>query len=329
MLLRFVLACCLLAALPVFAAGETRSAEEVRAEFTYGRALVTGVVEGVTEYLPVSSTGHMIISNGLLDVQDDPNITVAQVADRKGRAVTLERIADDYIVIIQLGAILAVVVAFFERLRRLLVGLCRGERQAIALSSSILVAFLPAALLGFLFKDAITAYLFSVEVVAAALVVGGLVILIAEHLLPKKASVADDEVAAIGWRSALTVGLCQCCALIPGTSRSLATILGGRLAGLSHAAATEFSFLVGLLTLSAASVYKMWSLGPALTQVYPAGPAGLGLLVAAATAFVSVKWLVGYVSRRGLGAFAWYRLALGGTILACLALRALDAAGRC
>jgi undecaprenyl-diphosphatase len=109
--------------------------------------------------------------------------------------------------------------------------------------------------------------------------------------------------------------------LIPGTSRSLATILGGRLAGLSHAAATEFSFLVGLLTLSAASVYKMWSLGPALTQVYPAGPASVGLLVAAFTAFISVKWLVGYVSRNGLGVFAWYRIALGGAILAFLALK--------
>jgi len=152
------------------------------------------------------------------------------------------------------------------------------------------------------------------------LVVGGLVILVAEHLLPKKVA-EGDEVTSIGWRTALTIGLCQCFALIPGTSRSLATILGGRVAGLSHAASTEFSFLVGLLTLSAASVYKMWSLGPALTQVYPAGPAGVGLLVAAVTAFVSVKWLVGYVSRNGLGVFAWYRLALGGAILAFLALR--------
>ena len=101
----------------------------------------------------------------------------------------------------------------------------------------------------------------------------------------------------------------------------LATILGGRVAGLSHAAATEFSFLVGLLTLSAASVYKMWALGPALSQVYPAGPASVGLLVAAVTAFVSVKWLVGYVSRNGLGVFAWYRIALGGVILATLALK--------
>jgi undecaprenyl-diphosphatase len=95
------------------------------------------------------------------------------------------------------------------------------------------------------------------------------------------------------------------------------------LAGLSHAAATEFSFLVGLLTLTAASVYKMWSLGPALTLVYPVGPAGLGLLIAAVTAFLSVRWLVGYVSRRGLGVFAWYRIALGGAILAVHAVRAL------
>jgi undecaprenyl-diphosphatase len=145
--------------------------------------------------------------------------------------------------------------------------------------------------------------------------------LIAERVLPKSVTNESDEVATIGWRAALTVGLCQCFALIPGTSRSLATILGGRVAGLSHGAATEFSFLVGLLTLSAASVYKMWALGPALTQVYPAGPASVGLLVAAVTAFVSVKWLVGYVSRNGLGVFAWYRIALGGAILAILALK--------
>jgi undecaprenyl-diphosphatase len=233
----------------------------------------------------------------------------------------LARVADDYIVIIQLGAILAVFVAFYGRLRQLLLGLGRGDRESVSLAASIVLAFLPAALLGFLFKDAITAYLFSVEVVAAALVVGGLVILIAEHLLPRKATEPTDEVVMIGWRTALTVGLCQCLALIPGTSRSLATILGGRVAGLSHAAATEFSFLVGLLTLSAASVYKMWSLGPALAEVYPAGPASVGLLVAAITAFVSVKWLVGYVSRHGLGVFAWYRITLGGAILAFLALR--------
>lgn len=322
-MLRPALVLSLLAALPAFAAGEERSPAEVRADFTYGRAVVTGVVEGVTEYLPVSSTGHMILSDGLVcNVNKDPNVTVQGVVDRKGRSVSLDRVADDYLVIIQLGAILAVIVAFFGRLRGLLVGVCRVERASLRLASAMLVAFLPAGLLGFLFKDAITAHLFSMEVVAVALVVGGIAILIAEKLLPARPA-EGDEVAALGWRSALTVGLCQCFALIPGTSRSLATILGGRVAGLSHAAATEFSFLVGLLTLSAASVYKAWSLGPALPQIYPAGPALVGLLIAAVTAFVSVKWLVGFVSRRGLGVFAWYRIALGGAILAVLAVRTL------
>ena len=322
-MLRPALVLSLLASLSVFAAGEERTPAEVRADFTYGRAVVTGVVEGVTEYLPVSSTGHMILSDGLIcNVNKDPNVVVQGVVDRKGRAVSLDRVADDYLVIIQLGAILAVVVAFFGRLRGLLVGVLRGERASLRLAFAMLVAFLPAGLLGFLFKDAITAHLFSVEVVAVALVVGGIAILIAEKFLPARAA-EGDEVAALGWRSALTVGLCQCFALIPGTSRSLATILGGRVAGLSHAAATEFSFLVGLLTLSAASVYKAWSLGPALPQIYPAGPALVGLLIAAVTAFLSVRWLVGYVSRRGLGVFAWYRIALGGTILAVLAVRTL------
>jgi undecaprenyl-diphosphatase len=320
-MLRFACGLWLLSSLPAFAAGETRSPEEVRADFTYGRALVTGTVEGITEYLPVSSTGHMIISDRMLGVSNDPHVTVSGLTDRKGRPISLERVADDYIVIIQIGAILAVFVAFIDRIRTLLSGLCRGERRSLDLAKAIIVAFIPAALLGFIFKDMITAYLFSVEVVAAALVVGGLVILIFEHLLPRKSAESADEVAAISWRAALTIGLCQCFALIPGTSRSLATILGGRVAGLSHGAATEFSFLVGLLTLSAASIYKMWALGPALTQVYPAGPASVGLLVASVTAFVSVKWLVGYVSRNGLGVFAWYRIALGGAILAILALK--------
>jgi len=320
-MLRFACGLWLLSSLPAFAAGETRSPEEVRADFTYGRALVTGTVEGITEYLPVSSTGHMIISDRMLGVSNDPHVTVSGLTDRKGRPISLERVADDYIVIIQIGAILAVFVAFFDRIRTLLSGLCRGERRSLDLAKAIIVAFIPAAVLGFIFKDMITAYLFSVEVVAAALVVGGLIILVFEHLLPRKSAESADEVAAISWRAALTIGLCQCFALIPGTSRSLATILGGRVAGLSHGAATEFSFLVGLLTLSAASVYKMWALGPALTQVYPAGPASVGLLVAAVTAFVSVKWLVGYVSRNGLGVFAWYRIALGGAILATLALK--------
>lgn len=311
---RFLSALLALAA-ATLAAGETSvSAEQTRADFTYGRAVVTGTVEGVTEFLPVSSTGHMIISDRLMKVPNDENTVVAGVTDRKGRAVSQARVADDYIVIIQIGAIAAVLVVFFGRVRGVLAGLVRGDAAALRLSASLLLAFLPAAVMGLLFKDAIAAVLFHVEVVACALIGGGLLILITEQYLPHREA-SGDEVAAITPRQALIVGVCQCVALVPGTSRSLATILGGRVAGLSNAAATEFSFLVGLITLSAASVYKMWSLGPALRQVYPAGPAGLGLLLAAVTAFIAVKWMVGFVSRRGLGPFAWYRIALGAAIL--------------
>jgi undecaprenyl-diphosphatase len=287
------------------------SAEEARAQFTPTRVVVTGVVEGVTEFLPVSSTGHMIISDRLLGVDADAHKVVRGVVDRKGRPVTLNRVADDYIVIIQFGAILAVLVVFFARLRELGRGLLRLDPAALALGRSIAIAFLPAAALGYLLKEHIP---FSIEIVALALIAGGLVILIAERFLPKHAA-QPDEVLRLSWKQALTIGLCQCVALIPGTSRSLATILGGRWAGLSSAAATEFSFLVGLAILSAASLYKAYAMGPALPQVYPAGPALVGLLIAAVTAFLSVKWMVGFIMRRGMGPFAWYRIALGGAIL--------------
>jgi undecaprenyl-diphosphatase len=299
------------------AGAATQTTEEARADFTYGRAFVTGTVEGVTEFLPVSSTGHMIISDHLMKVPADAHVPISGAVDRKGRPVSQERVADDYIVIIQIGAIAAVLIVFFGRIRGVVSGLLRGDAAAFRLSVALLIAFLPSAIIGLLFKEAISACLFSVEVVAAALMVGGGVILVAEHLLPK-VKFTDREVAEVSPGQALTIGLCQCLALIPGTSRSLSTILGGRLAGLSNQAATEFSFLVGLITLSAASLYKMWSLGPALTKVYPAGPAALGLLVAAFTAFIAVKWMVGFVSRRGMGPFAWYRIILGGAILAVL-----------
>ncbi len=296
--------------------GPDKTAEEVRNEFTTQRAIVTGLVEGVTEYLPVSSTGHMIISDAVMGIDKSSTQVEASVVDRKGRRLSLEKIADDYIVIIQLGAILAVLFIFYQRMSSIVVGIFKGSRSSIFLALAILIAFLPAAIVGLLVKDYIP---FNVTIVALALIIGGFVIFLAEEKLPKTASDNSGELN-VSLQQALWIGLCQCVALIPGTSRSLATILGGRWAGLSSAVATEFSFLVGFVILSAASLYKMYALGPALLQVYPIGNASLGLFVAAVSAFISVKWMIGFIMHRGLKPFAWYRIIAGLVLLGAKSL---------
>lgn len=291
------------------------SAEATRGTFTSERALVTGLVEGVTEFLPVSSTGHLIVSDRLLGVPARPDVTIAGVTDRKGRPVDQKRAADDYVVIVQFGAILAVLFAYWRRIVALVSGLCRLDPGSVRLGCALIVAFLPAAALGLAAKDFITQHLFSVPVVALALVTGGVLTLLLEPRMPSPPA-SEDELTRMDWRQASKVGLWQCVAFVPGTSRSLATILGARHAGLSREASTEFSFLLGLVTLTAASAYKAWSLGPALELIYPAGNAWLGLAVAAVSAFVAVRWMVGYVSRRGLTPFGWYRIAAGAALIA-------------
>ena len=314
--LLFLLLICPFALFGAEQSNPDKTAEEVRNQFTTQRAIVTGLVEGVTEYLPVSSTGHMIISDAVMRVDKSSTQVEASVVDRKGRRLSLEKIADDYIVIIQLGAILAVLFIFYQRMSSVVVGIFKGNRSSILLALAILIAFLPAAIIGLLIKDYIP---FDVTIVALALIIGGFLIFLAEEKLPKIPSDNTGELNVTP-QQAVWIGLCQCFALIPGTSRSLATILGGRWAGLSSAVATEFSFLVGFVILSAASVYKMYALGPALFQVYPIGNASLGLLVAAVAAFISVKWMIGFIMRRGLKPFAWYRIIAGLLLLGAKSL---------
>ena len=258
-------------------------------------ALVLGIVEGLTEFLPVSSTGHLIVAGSLLRYTGD-------------RAKIFE-------IAIQTGAILAVVWEYRARFGAAVAGIF-SEARAQRFAANLVVAFVPAAALGFLFGKAIKAHLFAPVPVAVAFVAGALVILWAERRqksTPGAVRVADvDEMT---WVDALKVGVAQCFALIPGTSRSGATIIGGMLFGLSRTAATEFSFFLAVPTLFAATGYMLLKDGH-LLRVSDLPAFGVGFVAAFVSAFVCVRWLIRYVSHHDFVPFAWYRIAFGGVILA-------------
>jgi undecaprenyl-diphosphatase len=254
------------------------------------KALVLGVVEGLTEFLPVSSTGHLILAGALLDF---------------GGA--RERIFD---IVIQSGAILAVCWEYRARIARVLRGLGRApEANRFALNLSI--AFLPLAGAGLLFKKAIEAHLFKPLPVAAAFIVGAFFILWAERR-PHRIRVNEvDEMTPL---DALKIGLAQMAALVPGTSRSGATIIGGLFFGLSRKAATEFSFFLAIPTLFAASLYSLYK-ARALLAFDDVGLFAVGFLAAFVSAFLCVRWLLRFVSRHDFTPFAWYRIAFGLAVL--------------
>jgi undecaprenyl-diphosphatase len=245
-------------------------------------ALILGIVEGLTEFLPVSSTGHLIIAGELL-------------------GATGER-WDVFKIVIQTGAMAAVLWEYRRRFFRIDVPLYRN----------LIVAFIPAAALGLLFSKYIKAYLFHGVPVAAAFILGGAIILWVERtkLVPRVESARD-----MTWRDALKVGIAQCFALIPGTSRSGATIIGGMLFGLSRRAATEFSFFLAVPTLVAAGLYDLWK-HRGLLSAADAGLFGVGSLAAFVSAFVVIRWLVRYVASHDFRPFAWYRIVFGVLVLA-------------
>jgi undecaprenyl-diphosphatase len=255
------------------------------------KALVLGVVEGVTEFLPISSTGHLIIAGDLLDFNDD-----------KGKV---------FEIVIQLGAILAVVWEYHTKLfavARDMFADARAQRFIL----SLLIAFLPAALLGFLFHDAIKAYLFNPVSVAIALIVGGLVILWVER---RHTPVRVADVDGIGWRDALLVGLAQCVSLIPGTSRAGATIIGGLLTGLSRIAATEFSFFLAIPIMFAATGFDLYK-SRDLLHAADLPMFAAGFVMAFISALIAVKGLLRYIAHHTFNSFAWYRIVFGAVVLA-------------
>lgn len=299
--------------------------------FDNKRAVALGVVEGLTEYLPVSSTGHLIIANSLLGLDSDAPILARGnaekiVRDRHDEVVSVKTAADAYSIIIQFGAIIAVLFAYWKRCTGTLVGICRNDPASWRLSRNLIVAFVPAAGLGFLFHDYIEKFLFNTIGVAVALIVGGVIMLVLDKRQKKKVAALKAEnngiepedkldLQDLSVKQSLVIGAMQCLALWPGMSRSMSTIVGGYIAGLSPRRATEFSFLLGLITLSAASIYKTLKSYDEMLQSFGAGVSLIGLTVAFVVAFLSVKWLVEWISKHGLAAFAYYRFLLAGTIL--------------
>jgi undecaprenyl-diphosphatase len=256
------------------------------------KAAIMGVVEGLTEFLPISSTGHLILAGALLGFDDEK----AKVFD----------------IAIQTGAILAVIIVYWQKIRDTLVAL-PTQKQAQRFSLNVLIAFLPAVVLGLLFGKAIKANLFTPAVVASTFILGGFVILWAEKRPPTAVRIHEvDEMSPL---DALKVGLAQCLAMIPGTSRSGATIIGGMLLGLSRKAATEFSFYLAIPTLIGAGAYSLFK-ERALLSAADLPMFLVGLVLSFVSAWICVRWLLRYISSHSFVPFAWYRIAFGIVVLA-------------
>ncbi len=260
-------------------------------------ALLLGVVEGLTEFLPISSTGHLILVSDLMGLNDE-----------KGKV---------FDIVIQLGAILAICWEYRARFIKAFAGLSSDPvQQRFALN--LFVAFLPAAIVGLLFQSQIKKFLFNPVSVAIALIVGALVIFAVERWYARHGAPRVVEVDDMTWRDALRVGLAQCFSLIPGTSRSGATIMGGMLFGLSRQVATEFSFFLAVPIMFAASGYQMVKYRDLFTASDLA-PFAVGFIVSFVAALIAVRALIRYVARHDFNAFAWYRIVLGVVVLAYFA----------
>jgi len=255
------------------------------------KGAIMGIVEGLTEFLPISSTGHLILAGDLLGFTDDK----AKVFD----------------IAIQTGAILAVILVYWQKIRTVVSAL-PTQQQAQRFTANVAIAFLPAVVFGLAFGKMIQMNLFKAWFVATTFILGGLVILWAESRPQEAARVheADD----MDWKDALKVGLVQCLALLPGTSRSGATIIGGMLLGLSRKAATDFSFYLAIPTLIGAGGYSLFK-ERALFSVADLPLFGVGLLFSFVSAWLCVRWLLRYISSHSFTPFAWYRIAFGIVVL--------------
>lgn len=269
-------------------------------------AILLGLVEGITEYLPVSSTGHLILAASLLGLSER--------VDKDS--------VDAFAIVIQGGAILAVLGLYRDRVAQMMRGVLGRDPAGLRLAINLTIAFVPAALAGFALSDTIKQHLFFPGPVLAALAGGGVAMIAIDrwhrHRFHDTATEggAHTHIAleALSPARALAIGLLQCVAMWPGTSRSMVTIVGGVLVGMRPRHAAEFSFLLGLPTLGAACMYSaaknFMDDGPNMLQVFGGPPLAAGMIVAAVSAALAVRWLVAFLTRHGLAVFGWYRLAL-------------------
>ncbi len=255
------------------------------------KAAIMGIVEGLTEFLPISSTGHLILAGSLLGLHDEKS----KVFD----------------IAIQTGAIFAVVIVYWQRLKDAVLHL-PDSAEARRFVLNVLIAFIPAVVLGLLFGKAIKAHLFTPAVVASTFILGGFIILWAERR--PASSVRLQTVEQMGPLDALKVGLVQCLAMIPGTSRSGATIIGGMLLGLSRKAATDFSFFLAIPTLIGAGAYSLYK-ARALLSMADLPMFAVGLVMSFISAYACVRWLLRYIASHSFVPFAWYRIAFGILVL--------------
>lgn len=260
-------------------------------------AILLGIIEGLTEFLPVSSTGHLILAGELVGFTDNSSIA--------------------FKIAIQLGAILAVLLVYWQRFWAVSMGLLKVQPGPIAFTRNILLGFVPALLIGVVAYDAIRAAMQTPEIVAIALIVGGIIILVLERIVK---NVRFHSVEDIPFGTALSIGLIQCTAMLPGVSRSGATIMGGLMMGVERKTAAEFSFFLAVPTMMAATVYALWK-DRALLSADDLDMIAIGFTAAFVVAVIVVKAFVALVGRYGFAPFAYYRIIVGSAALLWLTMR--------
>ncbi len=285
------------------ASSSTTDTTKAGEELSTWKAVVLGAVEGITEYLPISSTGHLVVIERWMNVgQDD---------------ATKDAIKH-YTIIIQIGAILAVLVLYWRRIVEMLEGIIGRSDEGRRLLVALILAFIPAAVIGLTLESSIQDHLLEAGPVAAAWIFFGIAILLIAPRF-RDSNKVGKKLEDLGWRDGFIIGCAQVLALWPGTSRSLVTIVAALFLGYSMAAAVEFSFLLGLATLGAATLYEGGKYGSEVKDAFGLGTPLLGILVAFVLAAVAIKWLVGYLTKHGLSIFGWYRIAIGVITLGALA----------